>query len=66
MDCPPEQLTFCQAQTGHNCERNPCVCHLTDSRLGAQALAAVVLCAAALWLAGPAVFQMTQCLSSDY
>lgn len=38
----------------------------THSRLGAQALAVVVLGAAALWLAGPAVFQMTQCLSSDY
>lgn len=33
MDCHPEQLTFCQAQTqGHDCKRTPCVCHLTDTR----------------------------------
>lgn len=43
-----------------------CVMSQTHSRLGAQALAVVVPCVAVLWLAGTAVFQMTQCLSSDY
>lgn len=32
IDYHPEQLTFCQAQTGHDCKRNPCVCHVTDTQ----------------------------------